>query len=219
LCNRRPSDKKSPAEITKPKASVESSEVKVELCAPKPMKKPMEEKVAEAPGRKIGNSAATSLGKIVDMPLITSTNLISVMREDAQKSLEGLKKTAAAAATTSSPTGPSSGLEQRRATSIARTPAVKKSEIEKPRIVAQPSAEQNAARNQKNLEMSNGVELSLSPIGSGGGRGDDTTNYSKVRELSLRVVLRFASDRGSSLAPLSEWRRESAALELALPLV
>ncbi|XP_011500966.1 PREDICTED: uncharacterized protein LOC105364673 [Ceratosolen solmsi marchali] len=174
---RRPSDKKS-LDITKPKVSSETLDVKVELSIIKPMKKPINEKPLHVTNKSLTSTTTASLGKIVDMPLITSTNLITVMRdESAHKALESPKKTPSAA-TMITATGIT---EQRRVTSIARTPAIKKSENEKPRIMAQPSADHNAARNHKNLEMSNGVELSLSPIVVTGDRSDgSSTNFAKL---------------------------------------
>lgn len=139
---RRPVEKKSSPELTKPKTIV-TEEVKSTEPTKSSMKKPIEETKSNEPiAKMISNSTSKPISSatIVDMPLITSTNLLSVI-----------------APTTTT-------TEQKRTTSIARTPAIKKPENEKPRIIAQSIAEQNAARNQKNLEMSNGVELKLNPV-------------------------------------------------------
>ncbi|XP_031787298.1 inner centromere protein A isoform X2 [Nasonia vitripennis] len=154
---RRPSDKKSP-EQTKPKPAAEPTS----KPAPEPViKKPLDEpKPCQQPPttKTIPNSNNSNLGKIVDMPLITSTNLLSVIETKSTSSTE----------------------QKQRATSIARTPAIKKPENEKPRIaVAQPNVDQNTARNHKNLEMSNGVELNLSPIRVGEEIVRETTTFGK----------------------------------------
>lgn len=164
---RRPSDKK-PPEPTKPKTTIsETADAKTELL--KAPKKPVavDDKPSEPTAKTIAttntatSNSPSSLGKIVDMPLITSTNMMSVMRDDESQ------KTATTAA-----------ADQKRATSIARTPAIKKPENEKPRIVAQQSTD--ATRNHKNTEMSNGVELNLRPIGTSDVPVTETSSFGKV---------------------------------------
>lgn len=122
-------------------------------------KKPLDEtnRPCEQPTKTTNTNS--NLGKIVDMPLITSTNLLSVIETKSTSSAE----------------------QKQRATSIARTPAIKKPENEKPRIaVAQQNVDQNTARNHKNLEMSNGVELNLSPIRGGEEIVRETSTFGKV---------------------------------------
>ncbi|XP_058800175.1 uncharacterized protein LOC131669361 isoform X2 [Phymastichus coffea] len=146
---RRLVEKKSSPNSTKPKpVSVDESPKPIAEFIPKATvsKKPVEEtKSIESP------KTVPAPAAIVDMPLITSTNLLSVI-------------------------SPTTTEQQRRTTSIARTPAIKKPENEKPRIVAQ---DQNAARNQKNLEMSNGVELKLNPVRTKHDNDKDNSKFAK----------------------------------------
>ena len=80
--------------------------------------------------------------------------------------------------------------EQKRSANIARTPAIKKPENEKPRIIAQPSGvDHNAAKNQKNLEMSNGVQLNLSSI-AGTGESNTPTQTSSFGKVCIAMIHR-----------------------------
>lgn len=139
------------------------------------MKKPLEEsKPCEQPPTTkttTNNNNNSNLGKIVDMPLITSTNLLSVIEAKSTSSAE----------------------QKQRATNIARTPAIKKPENEKPRIaVSQQNVDQNTAKNHKNLEMSNGVELNLSPIRGGEEIVRETSTFGKVKQCDFRLTGDFS---------------------------
>ncbi|KAJ8686935.1 hypothetical protein QAD02_022729 [Eretmocerus hayati] len=146
---RRPNDKKPPEQAkSKPSSEIQSETKSVDPSIVKATRCIVEEKPSEAKTAKLITTAtaSASLGKIVDMPLITSSNLMSVMHEDgSQSSLDSQKS-----------------VDQKKATNINRTPAIKKPESEKPRVVM--NLDQSASKNHKNLEISNSAGANSTDI-------------------------------------------------------
>ncbi|XP_015598904.1 PHD finger protein rhinoceros isoform X2 [Cephus cinctus] len=119
-----------------------------------------------------------SLEKIVDMPLITSSNLISVIQKSdtltggdvaSRKSTESLQK--------SGDGDTSRQIHEKKTTSITRTPAIKKTESEKPKIsmqnsyskseyiVAKVTKQEDFSRvEETSMSFSTGIELTLTPL-------------------------------------------------------
>ena len=159
---KRPSDKKVNIEITKPKTIdiiVKDEKTEVSL---KSIKKISEDQIPSCEKRQ---TESQSLEKIVDMPLITSANLVSVIQNEevvGNESQETIQK--------------NTDSKSEKRISIARTPAIKKPENEKPRICVQNSynnkgeyavtkiTKRTDIMNSENRTYNSGIELTLTPL-------------------------------------------------------
>ncbi|XP_012281505.1 uncharacterized protein LOC105700329 isoform X2 [Orussus abietinus] len=150
----RPSDKRTPTPRKEENFSRRSCENVLEKCevTSKTTKGPEEKPTEE--GKK--KDASSGLEKIVDMPLITSNSLISVMQKTDNGSQDTDKRP----------------CEKR--TSIARSPAIKKADCEKPKISLQNAyggrCEYSGRMTRQDSRMENGVafdsgiQLTLTPL-------------------------------------------------------
>ncbi|KAL7292175.1 hypothetical protein TKK_0014130 [Trichogramma kaykai] len=212
---KRPADKKTSPDLNKPKVSTTTTPPAVTTTAPTTIKSVQQTKsietfkseikpIKKSPAESSNKSSVSetkpspllkatlttpSLGKIVDMPLITSTVLPTNIL-DSQKKQQ---------------------LEQKRTTNIARTPAIKKTDNEKPRLVAT-SADQNTAKNQKNLEITNGngVELKLNSTTTTTVTKEIYKSTFRQIDLTERKVEGEAATDANKLPEKQQQSRESA---------
>lgn len=155
---KRPSDKKINNEYSRPKTlDIIAKNEKTEVIV-KSIKKLVENENSFLEKRQ---PESPTLEKIVDMPLITSANLVSVIQNENMES-PVLQKN-------------NDVIKSDKKISIARTPAIKKSENEKPRISLQNSAnnkgEYAITKITKRTDIMNtenringGIELTLTPL-------------------------------------------------------
>ncbi|XP_033209949.1 uncharacterized protein LOC117168421 isoform X2 [Belonocnema kinseyi] len=162
---KRPSDKKVNNENTKSKTiDIIAKDEKTEVSL-KSIKKISEDQIQICEKRQ---NESPSLEKIVDMPLITSANLVSVIQNEENvgvESHESIEK--------------KTDSKSEKRISIARTPAIKKPENEKPRICVQNSYNNKGeyavtkitkrtdimnTENRTNGTYNSGIELTLTPF-------------------------------------------------------
>ena len=185
---KRPSDKKVVNEITKPKTTDIIPKDEYTEVSLKSMKKMVENQDPSSENRQI---ESLSLEKIVDMPLITSANLVSVIQDEEnvetevpeanQKNVDVIKT--------------------EKKISIARTPAIKKPENEKPRISVQNSYSNKGeyavtkitkrtdimnSENRNKCINNSGIEVTLTPIKND--TNEDRTSLMKGKDVNKIAV-------------------------------
>nr|XP_031847524.1 treacle protein isoform X1 [Nomia melanderi]XP_031847525.1 treacle protein isoform X1 [Nomia melanderi]XP_031847526.1 treacle protein isoform X1 [Nomia melanderi]XP_031847528.1 treacle protein isoform X1 [Nomia melanderi] len=129
----------------------------------------------------------SSMEKIVDLPLITSNNFIPVM----QRNDEDTKEKSSADA----------GKPDKKAGSIARSPAIKKPDAEKPKIPAQSHGSKTEYCRSKSDSSDKGIELTLTPLTRSDAEEAAESDRSMLRGKEPAKIVVSTGNEDSSMEP------------------